>query len=134
MATKKRPTDIFQGLRRFFLVVVGAALFLEAGGGTSDPWSVWARLYHDPFSAWHTDLQNWGADQSSAVVGGSLWFFDWKDIRIIISPLDAGSPFKYEYRYSVPLLVSSKSRRTAAGGTTPSLAYHTLSLWPNSRK
>jgi hypothetical protein len=88
VATKKRPTDIFHGLRIFFFVVVGAALFLEAEGGTSDPWAVWARLYHDPFSAWHTDLKGWGADQSSAVVGGSLWFFDWKDIRIIVSPLE----------------------------------------------
>ena len=88
VATKKRPTDIFKNLRLFFLVVVGAALFLEAEGGTSDPWSVWARLFHDPFSAWHSDLSAWGADQSSAAVGGSLWFFDWKDIRIIVSPLE----------------------------------------------
>lgn len=88
MPAKKRPTDIFHGLRLFFLVVAGAALFLEAEGGTSDPWAVWARLYHDPFSAWHSDLSAWHADTSSAVVGGSLWYFDWKDIRIIISPLE----------------------------------------------
>jgi hypothetical protein len=88
VATKKRPTDIFKGLRRFFLVVVGAALFLEAAGGTSDPWAVWARLFHDPFSAWHSDLSAWGADQSSATVAGRVWFFDWKDIRIIVSPLE----------------------------------------------
>ncbi|HEY7022512.1 MAG TPA: O-antigen ligase family protein [Ktedonobacterales bacterium] len=88
VATKKRPTDIFKNLRLFFLVVVGAALFLEAEGGTSDPWAVWARLFHDPFSAWHSDLSAWGADQSSTTVGGSLWFFDWKDIRLIVSPLE----------------------------------------------
>jgi hypothetical protein len=88
VATKKRPTDIFQGLRVFFLVVVGAALFFEADGGTSDPWSIWARLFHDPFSAWHTDLSGWHANQGSAVVGGTLWFFDWKDIRIVVSPLE----------------------------------------------
>jgi hypothetical protein len=88
VATKKRPIDIFKGLRLFFLVVVGAALFLEADGGTSDPWAVWARLFHDPFSAWHSDLSAWGADQSSAMVAGRLWFFDWKDIRIIISPVE----------------------------------------------
>jgi hypothetical protein len=88
VATKKRPTDIFHGLRIFFLVMVGAALFLEAGGGTSDPWAVWARLFHDPFSAWHTDLAGWQANQASVAVGGSLWFFDWKDVRLIVSPLE----------------------------------------------
>jgi hypothetical protein len=88
VTTKRRPTDIFQGLRVFFLVVVGAALFLEADGGTSDPWSVWARLYHDPFSAWHSDLSAWQANQASAAVGGRIWFFDWQDIRIIVSPLE----------------------------------------------
>lgn len=88
MTSKKRPTDIYRGLRTFFLVVVGAALFLEADGGTSDPWSVWARLFHDPFSAWHSDLSVWQADQSHAMVGGSLWLFDWKDVRIIVSPLE----------------------------------------------
>jgi hypothetical protein len=88
VATRKHPTDIYEGLRIFFLVVVGAALFLEAEGGTSDPWSIWARLFHDPFSAWHSDLSVWQADQQTAAVGGSLWLFDWKDVRIIVSPLE----------------------------------------------
>jgi hypothetical protein len=88
VAKKQRPADIFKGLRQFFLVVVGAALFLEAEGGTSDPWSIWARLFHDPFSAWHTDLSAFQAAQSRAVVGGSILFFDWTDIRIIVSPLE----------------------------------------------
>src|SRR5690348_1199892 len=61
VATKKRPVDIYRRLRIFFLIVVGAALALEAEGGTSDPWSIWARLFHDPFSAWHSDLSAWQA-------------------------------------------------------------------------
>jgi hypothetical protein len=88
VATKKHPTDIYAGLRTFFLIVVGAALLLEAEGDASDPWAVWARLFHDPFSAWHGDLAVWQVDRQSAIVGGRLWFFDWKDVRLVVSPLE----------------------------------------------
>lgn len=88
MARTTRLRDNLKGLRLFFLVLVGVALALEAQGGTSDPWAVFARLFHDSFSAWHGDLLNWNAGSSRTSLGNTIWAFDWADVKFVASPVE----------------------------------------------